>query len=1044
MLKKLPFTGLHLIFLAMLTGLFTTSSAFTMNINLNDVSVKLQNSVNKKSGKRATQELVNMNFRLLEWINSYKPETENKNIPTGIQLLIDSIKQKIASPEVDSLTISDSYYLIGISNLLSGNSINAVSNLESALSVREKTGVFDIRFGRTLYNLGIAYKGLGDYKKMEEYELKSLNIYKKIFGESSPELIYSYLSLIVAYIELQEYEKAISYSNVALVIAESKPDSVNARDIIDLFTNLGACYSRLTDFSKAKIYLERAESIHEKNRLDSDRNYINLINSMAITYGALGLKEKSVEYYEKGVALALALPVNSNFSFNIVNSYAINLGNSGELKKGEAYLKLVLDKAKSEKEKAPLLFYEVLSNYAEYLQDFNIDIKKSLECFAECLNYLDRNPKDKLLRDRVIVGYSVSLAKSGDMLKAIEVIQTLLAKDYGVINNAGIYNNPDIRVIQPDKTSLKIFKAKYQVLWALYEKSNDLKILEAASKTSEIIISLLDKIRINISEEDSRLILGDKYRDSYFNAIRDFNILYNTTTDNIYLEKVFEYLEKSKVAGLLTSTRELKAVQFQIPADIAEFESRLKRDIGTLNMLVAQESNRENADNTLINSWNEKLLKDIRLRDSLISVFERNYPEYYAIKYNTQVVSMEDIPNIMGRNANYINYVLSDSILFIFVANRKHKQILALPVNSEFHDNIKLFRNLLSMPGSSEDALTAFHKYQTTGYELYKILIDPIRSYLISDQLIISPDNILSYIPFETIPTAINNESRPLYRTIPYMMNDFDISYTYSATFMAESVSKSYGFHNKVLVFAPNYPEPIEIQSVLMSKEGQKGVLNDLPFARQEAQYVTEITGGKLFENSEAKESVYKEESGKFDIIHLAMHTVLNDNEPMNSALIFSAEADTSGDHYLKTYEVYGIPLKAKMVVLSSCNTGSGFLASGEGILSLARGFIYSGSQSVVMSMWEIEDRSGTEIVKMFYENLKKGYPKSTALRKARFDFLKNSDQLRSHPYFWSALIVYGNNSRLYYTRYIAISSVFSGAIIIFFLILYFRKRKYS
>ena len=51
------------------------------------------------------------------------------------------------------------------------------------------------------------------------------------------------------------------------------------------------------------------------------------------------------------------------------------------------------------------------------------------------------------------------------------------------------------------------------------------------------------------------------------------------------------------------------------------------------------------------------------------------------------------------------------------------------------------------------------------------------------------------------------------------------------------------------------------------------------------------------------------------------------------------------------------------MVVLSSCNTGTGFLYSGEGILSLARGFIYSGSQSVVMSMWEIEDKSGTEIV---------------------------------------------------------------------------------
>ena len=1045
MFKRLPCDGLYLIILIILTGLFTSSTGFSADIKLQNISEKIQGTDDRKQMNSSTQELDNLNLRLLSLINSYNPVAENRNIPAAMKVLIDSIRQRTVNQKIDSTTISDSYYLMGICYLLSGNNASAVINFDKALKIREKTGVPDIRYGRILYNLGIAYRGLGDYYKMEEFELKSLDIYKKIFGDSNPELVYSYLSLIVAYIELQEYEKAIDYSNIALAIAGGKPDAVTARDMIDLYANLGVCFTRLADFSKAKIYFERAESIHKENKLDLDKNYINLINSLAIIYGILGLAEKSVEYYENGVALAMALPVNSSFSFNIVNSYAINLGNSGEAKKGEALLKLALEKARLDKAKTPMLFYEVLSNYAEYLQEYNIDNKKSLECFAECLNYLDKNPKDMLLSNRVLVGYSLSLAKSGEPTRAIELIQDLLEKDYGVISKIGIFNNPEIESIKVDKTSLKIFKTKYQILWDLFKNSNDLNILETASQTSEIIISLLDKLRINISEEDSRLILGDKYRDSYFNAINDFNILYGKTSDNKFLEKAFEYSEKSKVAGLLTSTRELKAVQFQIPPDIAEFEFRLKRDIGTFNILIAEEKNKEDADYTLINSWNEKLLKDIRLRDSLILVFERKYPEYYTIKYNTRVVSLNDIPRIIGRDGNYINYVLSDTVLYIFVANRKHKQILSLPVKAEFYDNIKLFRELLSMPESSEDALTAFHKYQTTGYNLYKILIDPVRPYLVSDKLIISPDNILSYIPFETIPTAISAESRPLYRTIPYMMNDFDISYTYSATFMAESVKRTYGFRNNVLAFAPNYPEPIDIQSVLKNRQSQKGVLNDLPYARQEAQYVTEITGGVLYENSEARESVYKKESGKFDIIHLAMHTILNDKDPMYSTLIFAPESDSPGDCYLNTYEVYGIPLKAKMVVLSSCNTGSGLLFSGEGVLSLARGFIYSGSQSVVMSMWEIEDRSGTDIVKEFYDNLKKGYRKSSALRKARIDFLRNSDQLRSHPYFWSAMIVYGNNSRLFYSRYIIIgSALFCAAIIISLLLFYFRNRKYS
>ena len=501
-------------------------------------------------------------------------------------------------------------------------------------------------------------------------------------------------------------------------------------------------------------------------------------------------------------------------------------------------------------------------------------------------------------------------------------------------------------------------------------------------------------------------------------------LLYSKTTNPGFLEKAFEYSEKSKVAGLLASTRELKAAQFHIPSEIADSEKKLQRNISLFNARITDEINRDKPDTILIGKWREDLLETTVKRDSLIKVFENQYPGYYAIKYNAHVAELKDIPEIFGRKVNYINYVISDTILYILVANRKHQQLLAIPVDSSFYDNIRQFRNLLSIPSPSDNAKIAYRKYQSIGYQLYKTLINPIRPFLISDQLVISPDNILSYLPFETIPTTPDSGDRILYRELAYLMNDFDISYTYSATFMAESVKKEYSIGNKVIAFAPNYPDSVDIQSVLMNGQAETGILPDLPYARQEAEYVSDITGGKLFLNDKARESVYKAESGRYDIIHLAMHTILNDKDPMNSTLIFSPEIDTIDDRYLKTYEVYGIPLKAKMVVLSSCNTGTGFLYSGEGILSLARGFIYSGSQSVVMSMWEIEDRSGTEIVKMFYKNLKKGNSKSVALRKARIAYLKKSDQLRSHPYFWSTLVIYGNNTPLYYSKHLIIAAV--------------------
>jgi CHAT domain-containing protein len=314
---------------------------------------------------------------------------------------------------------------------------------------------------------------------------------------------------------------------------------------------------------------------------------------------------------------------------------------------------------------------------------------------------------------------------------------------------------------------------------------------------------------------------------------------------------------------------------------------------------------------------------------------------------------------------------------------------------------------------------------------------------MISNRLLISPDNVLSYIPFEAIPVRQVSDEKTLYNEIPYLMNDFRISYTYSATFLAESLKKGKSLINSLVAFAPVYTGSINVDSLLGGRQAGTTVLHDLPFARMEAEFITDLTGGELFINDGAKESVFKSEAGKYDIVHLAMHTVLNDQYPMHSKMLFYQEKDPVEDGNLNTYEVYGMALKAKMVVLSSCNTGTGILHSGEGILSLARGFAYAGSQSIVMSMWEIEDRSGTEIVKSFYRYLKKGATKSNALRKSRIDYLKNADMLRSHPYFWSSLVVYGNNDPLYFSvkLYLIIGLIF---LLIFIILImnYLKSRK--
>jgi CHAT domain-containing protein/tetratricopeptide (TPR) repeat protein len=1001
----------------------------------------------KSQAETASQKISNGNPGQVKELNELlkKYLGENNILKSGeiTEVILNIISKGTVT---DSSLLAGSYYLIGLQNLFAKKYSLAIKYLSLSASLKESMNEIDEKYAKTLYNIGVAYYDLGDFADQERYSVNSLEIEKKIYGASSPLLIKTYSSLIIAYLGLQEYEKSLGYAKIALEISNNNPGSSDATDQADLYNNLGVLYMRLADYSKARLYLEKSESILKINHVEFNDNYFNLLNSLAITYGVLGLAEKSEEYYLHGIDLALSH--NSSSAYNYINSYSIVLGNNGNPEKGKTLLYKALLSAREKFGEDSPVYFSVLLNYAEYLREFNNDIKKSLEYYKLCMDYLGKNESNLFLKDPLYMGYALALTEAGDSKKALDLIQSLLfpGEQPGINKARGYtsYENPAVGSVKSDRNSLKILQTKYRILWKYYGQSGQLNILETAASTSRLIVDVLDKVRINISEEDSRLILGDRYRDSYLNAIRDYYLLYSITGKHDYLERAFEFSEKSKVAGLLASTRELKAAQFNIPPELADLERKLQRDISLLNVRIEEEMLSEKADTFLINTWKETILRSSGMRDSLISVFEARYPGYYSIKYNTQVAGLDEISGIIGRKSNYINYVASDSILYIFVANRKKQQLLAVPIDSSFYSDIKQFRALLSMPSPSGNTRRAFEDFQTTGYRLYKKTIEPVLPYLISNKLLISPDNILSYIPMETIPTAVKDISGYMYDKIPYLMNQFDISYTYSATFLGESPRRDYHLSGKLVAFAPDYGEPIDVRSVLMNRQAVDGKLQDLPYARMEAEYVSGITGGRLYENEQATESVFKSESGKYDIIHLAMHTILNDRDPMYSTLIFSNGKDTTNDRYLKTYEIYSIPLRAKMVTLSSCNTGAGHLYSGEGIISLARGFMYSGSESVVMAMWEIEDKSGTEIVKRFYENLKKGNSKSMALKKARLSFLKESDQLRSHPYYWAALVVYGNNSPLYYSG----SQIFLAVIIVILslsgLSYYFWKRKYS
>lgn len=198
------------------------------------------------------------------------------------------------------------------------------------------------------------------------------------------------------------------------------------------------------------------------------------------------------------------------------------------------------------------------------------------------------------------------------------------------------------------------------------------------------------------------------------------------------------------------------------------------------------------------------------------------------------------------------------------------------------------------------------------------------------------------------------------------------------------------------------------------NKNGKKNELGLLTFSKNEVGNIQTIIGGDIITSRNINKSSFLKNLEKYDIIHLATHTEIDNISPLHSRFIISANSDSTNEsNSIFVSDIYPLQLSAKMAVLSSCNTGTGELLKGEGIMSLARAFKFAGCPSVIMSLWEIDDISTSKIMKNFYTELKNGKKKDEALREAKLAYLKSSNSKSAAPVFWAGSVPIGNLENL-------------------------------
>jgi len=954
--------------------------------------------------------------------------------------LVEKLEQ-IFKPESinDKKLLSDAYYAIGTKNLKVLDYKEALRFFKLSKFYREEIPLRDLRYAKCLNNISVVYFNIGDFSNALKYANLALLVKQQLYGPDSRELIPSYVNLASINLQLYNFEDALTFAETGLSVARLYDDSENTSHVADLYQDIALGLYRKGENTKALLYANEALRRYDLSDNSRASSWVTMINTVTLIYLGLNNTEKAEEYYNLGLSHSTAENINDTWSLYI--GYASFLSKSKQFDRAEKVLLSAIEIITEGMGKDSRYYSMITASYASVIYQKSRNAAIARDYFNKCFDYLNKYPADLIAKEYVINEYASVLFDAGLYRDAVKVLNKVLAPGDTLTGSAGsaLKNANRISEYTTDALSLK-----FKSLNLLAKETGSRNYTLQAIETGRLLTSILDRNRMEMSEDQSRTNLSDNSRVFYTSLIENYCSLYLTSKYNGYINKAFEYSEKSKMSGFLAATRQMDATNFSIPNDLAEIDTDIREKLGLHGELIAKEKAKENPDSIKISTW-EKIVFDLtRSRDSLVRIFEEKYPEYYKIKYNSETTSIDDVTRVLGSGENLLSYVLTDDKLIIFIINRRCKEVLIRDIDPAFHANLARFREIVSTVPSGDNARASFNEYMSLAYELYRVLIEPAEPLLISDRLTISPDNILSYIPFETLITSPFSSDGVLYRDAPYVLKKYRLSYIYSVTLSSERKDINLRLFNKVIAFAPSYDDRELSDSLLIHYPNLRGSITSLPYASDEASDVVRQCGGFAYLGNSATEEVFKREASKFDIIHLAMHTLVNDQEPSYSKMIFSRSASSSEDDMLNTYEVYNTPIDARMIVLSSCNTGSGMLTSGEGIQSLARGFIFSGGNSVVMSMWEVEDYAGSEVIKMFYRNLINGKTKSQALRNARMEFLKKADQQRSHPYYWSTLVVYGDDSSLYFGKYRLISAIVSLVLILSLLFYIFYKNPRS
>jgi CHAT domain-containing protein len=570
------------------------------------------------------------------------------------------------------------------------------------------------------------------------------------------------------------------------------------------------------------------------------------------------------------------------------------------------------------------------------------------------------------------VGYGMVAKNMGDYhayLKryddALGYYQTALLQFYPAFSAEDIHTNPEqFTGVFSYINLFSTLSAKAEAWHSIYLTTKNIFAAQEELKTYQSAFKLIDYVERTYDSDEARLFLTRIKHAVHGKPIDIAFELYNRTNDKNYINDLYHFDQQNK-ATVLSLNRQLTAELSITASPQLQKEQQIKREITRLSIRAAQVS--DSTQLALINN-------SIRDHEIELGKLQEDLQPKTTIKEGN-IPSLSYIQNtFLDNKTALISYHLSEEKLTTLVITKTettcYQYTLPTGFNEEMEEHILHLKTPFAKITHTKEP--AYFKLFLANVPLQKL-----------ERLIIIPDDILAYFPFESLQTPEGK----------YLIQDVAVQYQFSTALLGKNETDF--SEAKTLSFAP------------FANHSFTDTLAQLPNSAQE----TSDIDGQQFLDSGATKEKFLQYSNAFKIVHLATHAMVNNSEDNLSYIAFAPKG-VKQDNLLYAQEIYNLHLQnTGLVILSACETGAGQLVKGEGVLSLSRAFSYAGCPNIITSLWKADDFSTAYLTRRIHRYLKEAYPIAKAVQKAKIDYLNDNtiNPRLKQPYYWSHLIFIGN-----------------------------------